>query len=129
MGEEAPQGLHDPKTRATFFLPLNDNREERVVFDVIRYLQKQRERRIPVTGFTYSMLNDPVFTGVWWEGNQWLSEGVVLFIVDYALSLDDRRLSIILGRLKERVFCPPPRKGTFQGLSSYLAEFAFRELC
>jgi len=100
MAAELPRGLHDHRTRVTFLPPLNDNREEKAVHAVIRYLQAQRESRIPLTGFTYSMLNDPVFTGFWWSGSNWVPDRVVLFIIDYALSLDDPRLSGVLGRLK-----------------------------
>ena len=68
------------KTRVTFFLPQNTPQEEKAIRAIVDYLKKQQENTtIPVTGFTYSMLNDPVFTGEWFWKGSWRPERVVLF--------------------------------------------------
>ncbi len=96
-----PEGLHEPRTRVTFFLPYGA-REEKAIRSIIDYLQRQRKSRIAVTGFTQSIFPDTVFAGQWWskKKKKWDRERVVLFVVDYDRHLGDKPLTLALGRLK-----------------------------
>lgn len=98
-------GLHEARTRVTFFLPLNNQAEEKVVNAVIRYLKSQRKAKIPVTGFTHSLLIDAPFYGYWWSDEQakWQQERVILLVVDYGSALDNAKLRQALGRLKQTI--------------------------
>jgi len=90
------------RTRITFFLPVNNDREHRAASAIIRYLRQQRKRHVVVSGFTHSQFPDTVFTGYWWS-DQWIREGIVLFVVDYQFALDSRELQQALRRLKQTI--------------------------
>jgi hypothetical protein len=102
MAAEA-RGLHEARTRVTFFLPVGNNNEEKAIRSVIDYLERQRKRSIPVTGFTRSQFPDAVFAGYWWSDtrSKWDEERVISFVIDYGFPLDDRQLGRTLGRLKQ----------------------------
>jgi len=105
----ATQGLHDRRTRVTFLIPLNNEGEENAIHDVIAYLEQQRTGSLRVTGFTRSKLAPTTFTGYWWVGGKTNEtenlkpEEVVLFIIDYECTLDDRRLSPTLEGLRQSI--------------------------
>jgi len=60
----------EERTRVTFFLPVNNAREEQALMEVVRYLVSQRRAAAPVTGFTYSNLANGVFPGTWWKASR-----------------------------------------------------------
>jgi hypothetical protein len=94
----------DAINRVTFLLPRNNREEERAVLAVIDYLKQQCLRRIPVLGFTYSVVEQPVFWGHWWDplARGWAEpEQVVLFMIDYAGQLDDRMFRRSMARLRQ----------------------------
>jgi hypothetical protein len=100
------RGNYEARTRVTFFLPANDNKEHKAIFTVVRYLRSQLKcLTAPVTGYTFSQIPDPVFVGSWWwEGRkQWKSDSVVLFMIDYERTLDDHRLENGIRRLKTKI--------------------------
>lgn len=100
------EGLHDTRTRVTFFLPIADSGDEKAVRAVVDYLRKQRTtKRTPVSGFTHGALIDAGFTGYWWSPRRrkWFREQVVSFVVDYGHQLDDKEIGWTLKRLKKAI--------------------------
>lgn len=100
-----PPGLHEARTRVTLFLPAARASEKKAILALLRYLERQRTRRIAVTGHTRSNIADPVFFGSWWskEKGKWYREPVVHLIVDYATHLENQRLAQALGRLRRTI--------------------------
>lgn len=84
-------GDNEHRVRVVFNLPLNNDRQELAVSQVIEYLKVLRSKKIGVDGFTHSEIYPPVFQGYWWdteapatENNPELVEdSIVLFMVDY----------------------------------------------
>ena len=100
----------EERTRVTFFLPVNNAREEQALMAVVRHLVGERRAAAPMTGFTYSNLANGVFSGTWWRAGSgrrkgaWVGpENIILFIVDFGQKIDDRKLEAALGRLKRAI--------------------------
>lgn len=99
----------EERTRVTFFLPVNNAREEQALMEVVRYLVAQRRGAAPVTGFTYSNLANGVFSGTWWTAparrkGGWVGpENIILFIVDLGQKIDEVKLTAALTRLKRAI--------------------------
>lgn len=120
------RGRYDIRTRVTFFLPTAQASEEKAVYDIISYLEQQRTRRVPVTGYTHSRLRNAVFRGGWWAGSDWVREGVALFVVDYGYPLGNRQLDRALGRLKQVIGGAYSRHGSPQQEVWLIAQEAIR---
>ncbi len=97
--------MREPKVRVTFFLPNNNQDEEDAVSAVVRYLKRQQTAAVPITGFTCSNIDEPGFTGTWWDGNagNWVEDQVVYFIVDFPGNVDDVLLDDPLARLHKGI--------------------------
>jgi hypothetical protein len=99
------EGEHEGRTRVVCHLPLNSVQEERAFKAVIQCLRSQRRTRVGVTGYTYS--SPTSFSGGWWspQGKEWLSDRVVLLLIDYQVELTDRRVSLSekIAELKEKI--------------------------
>ena len=127
----APPVRREERTRVTFFLPVNNAREEQALMEVVRYLVAQRRGPAPVTGFTYSNLANGVFSGTWWTAparrkGAWVGpENIILFIVDLGQTIDEAKLSAALTRLK-RAIIRAYRKGSPQDEVWLVAERVVR---
>ena len=120
----------EERTRVTFFLPVNNAREEQALMEVVRYLVSQRRAAAPVTGFTYSNLANGVFSGTWWKGagrkGAWVGpENIILFIVDLGQKIDEAKLTAALTRLKHAII-RAYRKGSPQDEVWIVAERVVR---
>jgi hypothetical protein len=97
-------GEHEERTRVICHLPLNSAAEEKAFKEVISYVETQREKKIGLEGHTYS---DPkAFCGRWWGvGANWISDKIVLLIIDYRIALTDHHnsLSDKIRELKNKV--------------------------
>ena len=98
-------GVHEERTRVICHLPLNSAAEEKAFKEVIGYVEAQRRKKTRLEGYTYS---DPKsFFGRWWSvDNQWVSDKIVLLIIDYKIALTDQDISLseIIRQLKDEVF-------------------------
>ncbi len=106
MRPKTPTRLLETVVRVTFFVPQTSDRERKAVLAVIRYLKTQCLRRVAVTGFTHSILRQPVFTGFWWdpEVRRWFPpKGVVMFVIDYSGKAEDRAFRRTMSRLRQIV--------------------------
>jgi hypothetical protein len=97
-------GEHEERTRVICHLPLNSAAEEKAFKEVVAYVEAQREKKIGVEGYTYS---DPkAFFGRWWSvDNTWVSDKIVLLIIDYKIALTDPHASLseMIRELKDTV--------------------------
>lgn len=98
-------GFGERRTRVMFYLPIKDGREVKAVNHIICYLQELRTSRLGLSGFTHSILRDPVFRGYWWSGErlQWIKDRIVFFIVDYHFDIHDPALTEHLMGLKNTI--------------------------
>ena len=127
--EEEPARI-ERHVRVTFFLVAHTQPEVNAVREVIRYLLSQyfcllldREWKLPVTGFTHSVIHDvalqkdPIFIGHWWSGykaglpmlellelSELAEENVVLFIIDLPAVAKEWRIDEGIEWLKEDIF-------------------------
>jgi hypothetical protein len=122
------QGLHESRTRVTFFLPATGAAEQKAILAVIRYLEEQRKKQVSVTGFTRSQLHEPIYFGEWWDDliMNWVRERVVLFIIDYELYHEDPQLTSALRRLKRAIEKRFATYGKEQKVIWILAQAALR---
>lgn len=83
MAKAGPK--HEARTRVVFNLPVNSAGEEKALYEIIGYLQNQKDRQTGVTGFTYSDPIPPVFTGYWWSDDEqvWMNDAIVMVLVDF----------------------------------------------
>ncbi|HVA49320.1 MAG TPA: hypothetical protein VNH11_23345 [Pirellulales bacterium] len=58
----------------------------KAVYEVIAYVQQLNNRRLGVTGFTFSELMPAVLTGFWWSDDHgvWMEDDIVIVMVDFA---------------------------------------------
>ena len=98
------KGEHEERTRVVCHVPINSAAEEKAFKEVVAYVESQKENQIGVDGYTYS---DPkAFFGRWWGGdNSWVSDKIVLLIIDYKIELTDQKASLsdMIRELKETV--------------------------
>ncbi|HEX5445826.1 MAG TPA: hypothetical protein VFW87_18510 [Pirellulales bacterium] len=77
----------EARTRVVFNLPVSSTGETKALYEVIDYVQRLKDRRIGVTGFTFSEPTPAVFTGFWWSDEQsvWMEDGIVIMMIDFAM--------------------------------------------
>ncbi|HQU44462.1 MAG TPA: hypothetical protein PK867_16700 [Pirellulales bacterium] len=77
-------------------MPVNHAGELKALYDVVGYVQRMKDRRIGVTGFTFSEPLPAVFTGFWWSDEQhiWMEDAIVIMMIDFAAPSGSAKWSI-----------------------------------
>ncbi len=109
------------RVRVTFFLVAETKEQINAADSVGIYLQTQylldeKEREIPVTGFTFSAFPEPiplpagksVFIGYWWhtteaERKRLMREKVILFLIDFPIVAEEWKTDENINLLKDRI--------------------------
>lgn len=99
------QGLFDKRTRVTMFLPIQNEKHEKAVFDTIDYLKSKYDKPIPITGFLSSLVHPASLLGYWWsdEATDFVEEYNISFVIDFGLSFNSQNLSPTLKELKDTI--------------------------
>ena len=104
MSAELP-GQQEQRSRVMCHLPLRNASEDKAFAEILNYLRSQREKRVGITGYTFS--EPGTFQGYWWSEDRqcWVDDAIVLLIVDYRLPRGNPEESFLehLHRLKEKV--------------------------
>jgi hypothetical protein len=134
----ANAGLSEERVRVICHLPLRIDPGYKEAFQkVLKYLERQRNRVVPITGYTHSSFRPPAFHGFWYgttdaerdsknAGPAWVYDPVVLLIIDVESNLQDSRLERLLERLKGRIFKIYEDHGCLQSEIWIIAHNAFR---
>ncbi|OGZ69656.1 MAG: hypothetical protein A3F47_02255 [Candidatus Staskawiczbacteria bacterium RIFCSPHIGHO2_12_FULL_38_11] len=110
------------RVRVTFFLVANQKEHFDAIDDIRDYLKQQyledeKERELPVTGFTHSLFpgswpfpsGEPVFTGYWWytsnkKDKVLTIEKTALFLIDFPAYAEEWKTDENISLLKNRIF-------------------------
>jgi hypothetical protein len=134
----ANAGLSEERVRIICHLPYRDAVPYRETFQkIVEYIQQQRARVVPVTGYTYSSLRPRVFFGFWWgvpdskrddqkAKAEWVPDEIVMLMIDLATNLHDRRLEKFVDRLKARILKVYQQHGCSQDEIWIIAQDSFR---
>lgn len=81
-------------------------------------MQGLKERRIGVTGFTFSELMPATFTGFWWSDAEqtWMDDAIVIMMIDFANPSGNAKWSIggEMAKLKRSIAAAYRRHGSKQ---------------
>lgn len=99
---------YEERTRVFCHLPINTNTkagmgEVKVVRDVIQFLEKLRKKSVNLKGYTKTIEFPPVMEGFWRDSTRkrFLKEDVVMFIVDFELTIREGRLWATIAEFRE----------------------------
>lgn len=103
-------GFLETRTRVSIFLPHKTVDQRKAFLAVLRYLESQRTRRTPVTGYTTSSQHLDIFKGAWWgtepgdppeSRERWVGDWLVKLIIDYEGNAEDCEGAI--GRFRAQI--------------------------
>ena len=108
----------EARTRVVFNLPVNSMGETEAFYEIIGYVQGLKERRVGVTGFTFSEILPAVFNGFWWSEQQghWMEDALAIMMVDFATPSGAAKWSISgeMTKLKRFIAAAYRRNGSQQ---------------
>ena len=121
-GESAVPGKNLAKlggrTRVVFNLPVSSAGEQKAFYDIVGHIQSLKDRRIGVTGLTFSDPLPAVFTGFWWSEEQriWMEDAIVIMMVNFATPSGSAKFSISgeMTKLKRFISAAYRRSGSQQ---------------
>lgn len=81
----------EARIRVSYFLPLTNANDQTAYYRTLDYLRSPRpaiDGRPPVSGFTVSSSDPPVFAGFYWSDGQqiWLRDSIAILFVDLPAS-------------------------------------------
>jgi len=106
VGSEFSDYEHEERTRVFCHLPVNSGPGDfRVIDELMDYLQLQRKKSLNLTGYTKTVQFPAVMEGFWRSSTrkQFLKEDVVMFIIDFDLTIRDGRLWETIAELKQYI--------------------------
>ena len=94
---------HEERTRVFCHLPVKPGAANfKIIEGVVDYLENQRKKSVNLTGYTKTVEFPTVMEGFWrtTTRRQFLREDVVMFIIDYDLTIRDHRLWETVAEIK-----------------------------
>ena len=100
-----PASEYEERTRIFCHLPVNTNSgmgDVKIIRDVVQYLENQRKKSVNLKGYTKTIEFPSVMEGFWRSSTrkQFLKEDVVMFIIDFELTIRDAHLWEAIADLK-----------------------------